>query len=113
MPKPAKKEELDLDTELLQCLYRFKPDIDWLASFCGVDSADVLQHKDLLSKSVIDRNSYVEFSLFYLATVKKDVRAMLAWLEANDRSKYGKGAGDDISTVKSEILAYLASNLPD
>ncbi len=74
---------------------------------------ELQRFQEYLLKPEADKAQYVEFCLYYLATEKKDIRAILAYLEVYNPSRYGKGASDDDwNTIKLDILAHLAQQLP-
>lgn len=104
-----------LNVNLIRVLYQYKPDIEWIAGYLGVPVDDLNRepYAPIFDASGLNKHEYVEFCLYYLATVKKDIRAILAWLEVYVPDKYGKGEVDeDVGDMKAELLKYLAEKLP-
>lgn len=114
MAKKSDKQEVELpDIDTVTALYRYNPNTKWVAGYLGLDEYEIVGlYGKYLEKLDTDKSKAVEFVLYYLATVKQDIRAVLAWLETND-ARYGKGASDsDIQMLKLDILAHLSAKLP-
>ncbi len=112
-PKGVSQDVEMPDIATVTALYRYNPNTKWIASYLGIDEYEVIgMYGSYLDKLDPDKNKAVEFVLYYLATAKQDIRAVLAWLEVND-PRYGKGASDtDVHTLKLDILAHLSAKLP-
>ena len=111
---PASNPLEGIELETVKALYQYNPNMQWLASYLGVPKSEVIavygEYLELLDH---ERTQIVEFSLYYLATVKRDLRAILAWLEVYDSAKYGKASTDvDLHSLKLDILKHLAGALP-
>lgn len=113
MPASNPLEGIEIDT--VKALYQYNPNIQWVASYLGVPKSEVIAvYGDYLEMLDPERTQIVEFTLYYLATVRKDIRAVLAWLEVYDSSKYGKAGNsdNDLHSLKIDILTHLAKQLP-
>jgi hypothetical protein len=116
---PAINPLSGVDIETIKALYQYNPNVQWLAAYLGIDESEVIaiygSYLELLDSDSDgnQRTKIVEFCLYYLATVKKDLRAILAWLEVYDASRYGKASTDvDLHSLKLDILSHLAKALP-
>ncbi len=119
MPRPKKtiddnEPTLDISLDVIKALYQYNPNTAWLANYLGMPEAEVQAvYGEYLKLLDPDRTKNVEFTLYYLATVRKDIRAVLAWLEVYDSAKYGKASTDvDLHSLKLDILTHLAKQLP-
>lgn len=111
---PAINPLSGVDIETIKALYQYNPNTEWLAKYLGISEAEVKAiYGEYLGLLDTDKTKIVEFTLYYLATVRKDIRAVLAWLEVYESSKYGKASSDvDLHSLKLDILKHLAGALP-
>lgn len=109
MPPRKKADNDDVDMEIAYALQQYTNDDEFIAEMLAV-TRDMLPPRKFKENA----NKAIDFALWYTAHVKKDIRAIIYWLDAHDKRVYGKQAGMDTDeTLKVEILALLAERLPD
>ena len=107
--KRKPKDDDDIDMEMLHAMQQYTDDEDFIAEMFATtrDMLPPRQYKPNATKCI-------DFALWYTAHVKKDIRAIIYWLDAHAKTTYGKNAGmDQDESLRTDILALLAERLPD
>ncbi len=85
-----------------------------IANHIGLSFDTMKKHySEILENTIPDRDSAVEHSLFYQATVLNIPTSTIFYLKTRMPERYGDQKADDNQNVKDDILSHIASKLPD
>jgi hypothetical protein len=112
-------EPTEVDREVVRALSLFGAPHEKIANFIGISRNTLLKYyQDLLDNCKEDKHDAVEMSLFYNATVKKNVDAQKYWLSNHCKERYNNKPyvsgeeSEEVTGIKA-VMTELIKHLPD